>query len=98
MQEKDERRCMNIEANDAADLNEDKSIDTEQEVKVVGESSRSLSFCDKMRGLSPHCRSLKDQMRDKTVLYVDLLRPGSPPSRRDDEMKSESSRRLAIRK
>ena len=29
VQEKDETRCMNSEANDAADLNEEKSIDTE---------------------------------------------------------------------
>ena len=28
VQEKDATRCMNSEANDAADLNEDKSIDT----------------------------------------------------------------------
>ena len=58
--EKDETKCMNSEANDAVDLNEDKSIDTEHEVKVVGESSRSSSFRDRMRGLSPHRRSLKD--------------------------------------
>ena len=44
MQEKDVTRCMNSEANDAADLNEDKSIDTEQGVKVAGESSRSMLF------------------------------------------------------
>jgi hypothetical protein len=89
---------MMSEANDAAVLNEDKSIDTEQEVKVVGESSRSLSFRERMKGLSPHRRPLKDRMRDKTVSYVDLLRPGPPPSRRDDEKKSEASRRLATRK
>ena len=98
MQEKDETRCMNSEANDAPDLNEDKSIDTEQEVKVVGESPRSLSFRDRMRGLSPHRRPLKDRMRDKTVSYVDLLRPGPPPSRRDDEKKSEACRRMETRK
>lgn len=46
--------CMNSEANEATDLNEDKSIDTEHEVKVVGESLRSLSFCERMKILSPH--------------------------------------------
>ena len=61
MQEKDETKCMNNEANDTTDLNEDKSINTEQEIKVVGESSRSLSFRDRMRGLSPHRRPLKDR-------------------------------------
>ena len=80
------------------DLDEDKSIETEEEVKVVGESLKSLSFCEMMRGLSPHRRPLKDRLRDKTVSYVDLLRSGPPPSRRDDDMKSESSRRFAKRK
>ena len=77
-----------------ADVNEDKTTNGEDEVKVVGESSRSLSFRERMRGLSPHRRPLKDRMRDKTVSYIDLLRPGPPPSRRDDE----TSRRLAKRK
>ena len=61
---------------------------------MVSESSRSLSFCERMRGLWPYRRPLKDRMRDKTVSYVDLLRPGPPPSRRGDE----TSRRLAKRK
>ena len=73
VEDKDVTRCMNSKANDAADLNEDKSIDTEQNVKVVGEFSRSLSFRKRMKGLSPHRRPLKDRMRDKTVSYVDLL-------------------------
>ena len=79
------------------DLNEDKSIETE-EVKVVGKSSKSLSFCERMKGLLPHHRPLKDQMRDKTVSYVDLLRPSSPSSTKDDEMKSKSSTRFAKQK
>jgi hypothetical protein len=44
MHEKDVTRCMNSEAIDAAGLNEDKSMNTEQGVKMVGESLRSLSF------------------------------------------------------
>ena len=65
---------------------------------MVGKYLRSLSFCKRMKGLLPHCRSLKERMRDKTVSYVDLLRPGPPSSRRDDEKKSEASRRLVIQK
>jgi hypothetical protein len=76
------------------DVNEDKMISRKDEVKIVGESLRSLSFCKTMRGLSPHRRPLKDQMTDKTVSYVDLLRPGPPPSRRDDK----TSRRLVKQK
>ena len=71
--EKDVIRCMNDEADDAVDLNEEKSIDTEEEVKVVGKSLRSLSLCERMKRLSPHRRPLKDRMEDKTVSYVDLL-------------------------
>lgn len=40
---------MNSEANDAHHLNEDKAIDTEHEVKMVGECLRSLSICDRTR-------------------------------------------------
>ena len=68
---KNDRRRADVPEKDA-DLNEDKSIVTE-EVKVVGKSSKSLSFCERMKGLSPHCRPLKDRMRDKTISYVDLL-------------------------
>jgi hypothetical protein len=49
-------------------------------VKVVGESSKSLLFREMIRRLSPHRRSLKDRMRDKKISYIDLLRPGPPPS------------------
>jgi hypothetical protein len=69
------------------DLDEDKSNETEQEVKVVGKSSKSLSFHERMRGLSPHRRPLKDRMRDKIFFYINLLRPGPPPS--------ESSKKFA---
>jgi hypothetical protein len=79
-------------------LNVDKSINTEQGIKVEGKSSRYLSFREMMRHLSPHCCPLKEQMKDKTVSYFDLLRPGPPPSRRDDEKKSEAFRRLKTRK
>ena len=34
-------------------------------------------------------------MRNKIISYINLLRPGPPPSRRDDEMKSESSWRFS---
>ena len=77
--ERNKKRQADVPKKDA-DLDEDKPNETEQEVKVVGESSKSLSFCKRMRGLSPHHRPLKDRMRDKIVFYIDLLRPGPPPS------------------
>ena len=73
-----------------ADLDEDKSNETEEEVNVIGESSKSLSFRDRMRGMTPHHLPLKERMRDKTVSYMDLLRPGPPPS--------DSSKKYAKRK
>ena len=63
------------------DLDEDKSNEMEEgEVKVEGESSNSLSFRKRIRGMTPHHLPLKDRKRDKTVSYIDLLRPGPPPS------------------
>ena len=91
---KNDKRRADVPKKDA-DLDEDKSIETKEEVKVVGKSSKSLSFCERMRGLLLHGRPLKDRMRDKMVSYVNLLQLGPPPSRRDDEMKSKSSSRFA---
>ena len=85
---------MNSEADDATELNEKELNHMEKEVNVVDKCLRSLLFCERMKGLSPHHRFLKDRMRDKTILYVDLLRLDPPPSRRDDE----TSRTLATRK
>ena len=78
--EKKEKRYKDVPDKDA-DLDEEKPKETEQEVKVVGESLKSRSFRERMRGLSPHHLPLKDQMRNKTVSYMDLLQPGPPPSK-----------------
>jgi hypothetical protein len=71
-------------------LDEDNSNETEEEVKVEGESSKSISFRERMRALPPHHLPLKDRKKDKTVSYMDLLRPGPPPS--------ESSKKYVKRK
>ena len=73
MQEKDVIRSMNSESNDDVDLNIDNTMNTEQGVKVVGKSSRSLSFCERRKNLSPHHCPLKKQMKDKTISYIDLF-------------------------
>ena len=49
VQEKYATRCINNEANNATDSNEAKSIDTELGFKVVGKSSRSSSFYERMK-------------------------------------------------
>ena len=86
---------MNGEADDAVDLNEETSINIEEDVKLVGESSMSLLFLEMMKILLSHRRPLRDWIKDKMISYVDLLRPHSPLIRGDNEMKSETSRRLA---
>ena len=48
-------------------------------MKVEGECSKSLSLRQRMRVL-PHHLSLKDEIKDKTIPYSDLLRPGPPSS------------------
>ena len=76
--------------NEDAFINDDKTTTREVDEKSVGKSSRSLSFREKMRRLPPHSLLLKDRLKDKTVPYMDLFRPGPPPSRRDED----TSRRM----
>ena len=70
--DKNEKRHADVPEKDA-DLDENKLNKTEQEMKVEGESSKSVSFLERMRGLLPHRRPLKDRMKDKTISYVDLV-------------------------
>jgi hypothetical protein len=49
VQEKDTTRCINSEADDGTELSEEKSNDMEKDVKVIGESLRFLSFCERMK-------------------------------------------------
>ena len=59
---------------DLMDVNvDDNSIDIE-EVKIAGESSRTVYFSKKMRGLSPHRLPLKKRIKDRPISNVDLLR------------------------
>jgi hypothetical protein len=63
-----------------ADLDEDKSNKTKEEVKVEGESSKPILFRKWMRALLPYHLPFKDRKKDKTISYMDLLRPGPPLS------------------
>ena len=55
---KNDKRRADVPEKDV-DLDENKSIKMEK-VKVVSKSLKSLSFPERMRGLSPHRRPLKD--------------------------------------
>ena len=81
---KNEKRHADVPEKDT-DLDKDKSNETENEVKVEGESLKPLSFRERMQGLSPHRRPLKDRMQDKTIFYMDMLRLGPPPSESSKE-------------
>ena len=63
-----------------ADLDEDNSKKMEHEVKVEGESLKYLSWRQKIRALPPHHLPLKERIKNKTISYMNLLRPNPPPS------------------
>ena len=46
-------------------------------------SPRTLSFCERMKRLSPHCLSLKEWMKYGTITYIDLLHPNLLLARMD---------------
>ena len=107
--QKDSRNCVDRDADDVVDLNVDipwkiNDVDSDnnsedvEEVNIAVESSKTLSFRERMRRLSPHPLPLKERMKERTISYVDLLRPDRLPPRTDDEWKPQSSRRLARRK
>lgn len=81
------------DVNEHVDLNEDKTTTRKNDVKVVSKSLRSLSFCEKMRRLLPHRCPLNNCMRDKMSLFIGLFRPGTPPSKRDNETSRQSANR-----
>jgi hypothetical protein len=101
--EKDLTKYVGGDPNDVVDLStdiwlkpgdvDDNSIDIE-EVKVAGETSKTLFFRKKIRGLSPHRLPLKERKKDRTISYVDLLRP-NPPPKIDPRRKPGTSTRLA---
>ena len=77
---------------------EEESNGEEQEVEDVADLPRTLSFCEKMKRLSPHCLPLKERMKDCTISYVDLLCPDPLPPRSKDDLVPRGSRRLPQQK
>ena len=104
--QKDSTNCVDRDANDAVDLSadipwkindvdSDDNSDDVEEVNIAMESSKTLSFRERMKRLLPHRLPLKEQMKDQTISYVDLLRSDPLPPRTNNEWKPQSSRRLA---
>ena len=73
---------------------EEESNGEDEEVKDVADPSRALSFREKMKRLSPHRLPLKERMKDRTISYVDLLRPDPLLRRDNDEPVQQGYRRL----
>lgn len=69
---------------------EDNTKKAEDGVKDGEASSRTLSFRERVRRLSPHRLPLKERMKDPTIGYMDLLRPDPP--REANEYKPRPSR------
>ena len=61
--------------------NDEESNDVEQGTKPMAELTEDLSFRDRMKRLSPHQLPLKRRMKDRTISYVDLLRPDPLPAK-----------------
>ena len=73
---------------------EEESNGEDEEVKDVADPSRALSFCEKMKRLSPHRLLLKERKKDHTISYMDLLRPDPLPRRDNDDPVPQGCRRL----
>ena len=75
---------------------EEESHDEEEDVKVVPDPLRTLSFSKKMKRLSLHCVPLKERMKDRPIRYVDLFPLDPLPPRSDEDPMPQESRRLVL--
>ena len=60
---------------------DDELNEVEQRTKPMAGLTKDLSFHERMKRLSPHRLPLKERMKDRTISYVDLLRPDPLPTR-----------------
>ena len=77
---------------------DEESNDVEQGTKPMAGLTEDLSFRERMKRLSPHRLPLKERMKDRTISYVDLLRPDPLPTRLEQDPMPRVSRRLALQK
>ena len=52
------------------DMDDGKNLIDVEEVNMAVESSKTLSFRKRMKRLSPHCLSLKEQMKDQRLAML----------------------------
>ena len=77
---------------------DEESNEKKLKVKDVVDRPRTLSFCEKMTKLLPHCLPLKESIKDRSISYVDLLPLDPYPTRLDEDPVPRVSRRLTSRK
>ena len=77
---------------------EEESKDMEQGTEPMAELTKALSFFERMKRLSPYRLPLKEWMKDRTISYIDLLRPHPLPAILVEDSMPRVSRRLALRK
>ena len=77
---------------------EEESNNVKQEAEPKAKIPKILSFCERMKRLSPHRLPMKEQMKDQTVCYVDLLCPDPLPPRLEDDFVPRVCRRLELLK
>ena len=75
---------------------DEESNDVEKETKPMAELTEDLSFCERMKILSPHWLPLKERMKDRTISYIDLLCPNPLLARLEQDSMLRVSRRLAL--
>ena len=75
---------------------DEESNNVEQGTKPMAELTKDLSFRERMKRLSPHRLPLKERMKDRTINYVDLLRPNPLPARLEQDPMPQVSRRLTL--
>ena len=78
--------------------NEEESKDVEQGTEPMAKLTKALSFSEMMKRLSPHRLPLKERMKDRTINYIELLRPDPLLTKLEEDPMPRVSRRLALQK
>ena len=62
----------------------------------MAQLTKALSFSKRMKRLLLYRFPLKERMKDRTISYVDLLRPDPLPARLEEDPMPRVSRKLTL--
>ena len=65
--------------------NEEESNNVEQGPEPMAKLPKVLSFCERMKRMSPHRLLLKKRMKDQTTNYIDSLCPDPFSARLEED-------------